>query len=178
MPMKPILSAIIAIAGVTLVPVASSAQEQQGCFMLSLDGRSVDLSSLCPSSNKTLVNPGLYKVPIKRRAGNTPVIDVTFNGKQTFEMILDTGATTTILTPQMAQMLGIKPEGVFLADTPSDTGVAFQSSRVPSIAVGGMVAENIDVGISPSLDLGLLGQNFFSNYDVTIKQDVIEFRAR
>jgi aspartyl protease family protein len=34
------------------------------------------------------------------------------------------------------------------------------------------------VAISSSLPLGLLGQNFFGHYDVTIKQDVIEFRLR
>ena len=169
---------LMAIAGVAF-PFAASAQEQQGCFMLGTNGRPIDLSSLCPNGiSSQPLTPGLYKVPIKRRAGNTPVIDVTFNGRQTFEMILDTGATTTILTPQMAEILGVKPEGVFLADTPSNTGVAFPSSRVPSVAVGGMTAKDLDVGISPSLDLGLLGQNFFSNYDVTIKQDEIEFRAR
>jgi aspartyl protease family protein len=43
---------------------------------------------------------------------------------------------------------------------------------------GGIVAKNVVVGISPSLSLGLLGQDFLGHFDVTIKKNVIEFRAR
>jgi aspartyl protease family protein len=39
---------------------------------------------------------------------------------------------------------------------------------------------NLDVAIARegSLEIGLLGQNFFSNYDLTIRQDTIEFHHR
>jgi len=36
-------------------------------------------------------NQTVFQAPIKRRASGTPVINVTFNGTQQFEMIVDTG---------------------------------------------------------------------------------------
>jgi hypothetical protein len=30
----------------------------------------------------------------------------------------------------------------------------------------------------PAADVGLLGQDFYEGYDITIKQDIIEFRKR
>ena len=53
------------------------------------------------------------------------------------------------------------------------------TARPPaSIEAGGLAVNNVVVAISPSLDIGLLGQDFFGNKDITIKQDVIEFRSR
>ena len=72
----------------------------------------------------------------------------------------------------------IKPEGSVPIQTPSDELIYLPWSKVRSIKTAGIVSKNTDIIISPSLPLGLLGQNFFGIYDVTIKQDVIEFRER
>jgi predicted aspartyl protease len=118
----------------------------------------------------------VFKAPIKRRAGRTPVIDVTFNGGQTFEMIVDTGASGTVITQAMANRLGVVSEGKVLADTASKQGVQFLTGTVRSIAVAGVVARDVKVAIAgPELQLGLLGQDFYGKYDVWIKQDVVEF---
>ena len=124
-------------------------------------------------------NQQVFQVPIKRRAGRTPVVDVTFNGNQVFEMIIDTGASGTVITEEMAQSLGVVPEGEVLADTASGRGVKFSTTTVESIAVNGAEARNVRVAIAGSdLELGLLGQDFFGNYDVSLKQNVIEFHRR
>lgn len=124
-------------------------------------------------------NPQVFKIPIKRRVRGTPVINVTFNGSQTFEMVVDTGASGTVITQAMAQSLGIVPEGEVKANTASAKGVRFGLGRVESIAVGGAVAKNVQVAIGvPELEIGLLGQDFYSKYDVSIKQDVVEFHSR
>lgn len=123
--------------------------------------------------------PTVFSVPIKRRSGRTPVVEVTFNGQQSFEMILDTGASGTVITQAMAQSLGVVPEGEVIADTASAKGIRFRTGRVQSIAVEGVEARNVRVAIgSPDLELGLLGQDFYGNYDVWIKKDVIEFHLR
>ncbi len=49
---------------------------------------------------------------------------------------------------------------------------------IQSLNVAGAVKSNITVAIAPMLKVGLLGQDFFAEYDVTIKEDVVEFRAR
>ena len=95
-------------------------------------------------------------------------------------MIVDTGASGTVITQQMASALGVVPVGKAKANTASDRNVEFAIGYIKSIEVGGAVIHNISVAIAPSADLemGLLGQDFFSNYDVTIKRDVVEFRTR
>lgn len=121
----------------------------------------------------------VFQAPIKRRAGGTPVIDVTFNGTQTFEMIVDTGASGTVITQQMADALNVRVVGKTKVSTASQVGVEVPLAFVESIAVGEAVVKEVVVAISNNaLDIGLLGHDFFSDYDVTVKQDVVEFRKR
>ncbi|MCU0545645.1 MAG: retroviral-like aspartic protease family protein [Oscillatoriaceae cyanobacterium Prado104] len=120
---------------------------------------------------------GVFQAKIKRREANIPVIEVTFNGKQKFEMMVDSGASGTVITPAMAQALGIVPHGTIQAKTPNGEAT-FPLGRLTSMEAGGLAVRNVVVAISPSLDIGLLGHDFFGNKDVTIKQDTIEFRSR
>lgn len=125
-------------------------------------------------------NQQVFQATIKRRVGGTPVIDVTFNGIHKFEMIVDTGASGTVLTQQTAETLKLVPVATAKANTASAKAVEFPIGYVSSIAVDGVVARDIPVAIAPSavLETGLLGHDFFGNYDVTIRRDVIEFRSR
>ncbi|MBD1936036.1 retropepsin-like aspartic protease [Microcoleus sp. FACHB-68] len=135
-------------------------------------------SSSYGSSGKGGSRPGVFLAPIKRRAGGTAVIEVTFNGWQTFDMIVDTGASGTVITSKMASVLGVFPEGSMIADTPSAKSVTFPIGRVDSLEVGGALVNNVPVAIASQLDIGLLGQDFFGGYDVTFREDVVEFHSR
>ncbi|MBM0743286.1 retroviral-like aspartic protease family protein [Phormidium sp. CLA17] len=141
------------------------------------DSGSLRVSSAIATSG---TNSGkVFRAPIKRRAGGTPVIDVTFNGNQTFEMIVDTGASGTVITQAMAQALGARIIGKTKVNTASQTGVEVPLAYVDSIAVGNAVVKDVIVAIAnAALDVGLLGHDFFSDYDVTVKQEVVEFRRR
>ncbi len=142
----------------------------------------VEIARIPVQAPPPLVIPptGVFQAAIKSRHGGTPVVDVTFNNGERFEMIVDTGASGTVITQQMASILGVVPIGKARANTASDRNVEFAIGRVNSIEVGGAVISNVPVAIAPldNLDMGLLGQDFFSNYDVTIKRDVVEFRPR
>jgi predicted aspartyl protease len=168
---------LFAIA-ITFWATPTTAQSNSGCYMVDSNGNTLDLSSLCGGASRPRLPTGVYQIPIKRRMSGIPVIDVTFNNNQTFEMLLDTGASGTVLTPRMANSLNLKPEGIAIMNTPSDTGVRVPVSRVNSISVGGAIARDLPVIVSPALELGLLGQNFFGNYDVSIKESLVEFRVR
>ena len=123
--------------------------------------------------------PIAFRAPIKRRIGGTPIIDVTFNGKQRFEMIVDTGASGTVITQQMARLLGVTTVGKAKANTASAQSVEFPIGYVDSIEAGGVKIKKVAVAIAGSgLQNGLLGHDFFGNYDITIKSDVVEFRPR
>lgn len=120
-----------------------------------------------------------FRAPIKRRVGGTPIIYVTFNGKQRFEMIVDTGASGTVITQQMARLLGVTAVGKAKANTASAVGVEFPIGYVDSMEAGGVKIKKVPVAIAGSgLQNGLLGHDFFGNYDITIKSDVVEFRPR
>jgi predicted aspartyl protease len=121
----------------------------------------------------------VFYAPIVRREGNTPVIQVTFNGQQTFDMIVDTGASGTLITNQMAQALNVVPVAAAMVDTASQRGVTVPLGYVSSISVNGAMANNVLVAIAgPQLSTGLLGHDFFGGYDVTIRENEVEFRER
>lgn len=122
---------------------------------------------------------GLYSAPIIRRSGGTPVIQVKFNDSYTVEMIVDTGASGTVLTQVVARTLGVEVIGETNMSTASAQSVPFQLGRVSTIEVEGAVLDNPVVAIAgPGLETGLLGNDFFKDYDVTVKADVVEFRER
>jgi len=123
-------------------------------------------------------NPQVFQAKIKRRAGGTPVIDVVFNGNKTFEMILDTGASGTLISQRMATALGVRPVRTVRAGIADGSVVEFPIGVVRSIRVGGAVIQNVEVAIAKQMPIGLLGHDFFGNYDVKIKKDVVEFYVR
>jgi predicted aspartyl protease len=132
-----------------------------------------------PAPEQLVQDPEVVSVPIKRRLGGTPIIEVTFNGEQHFEMIVDTGASGTVITQNMANALGVVPVGKAKANTASSKAVEFTIGYVDSMAVPGVVVNRVPVAIAGSeLETGLLGHDFFGNYDVTIRRNVVEFRPQ
>ena len=121
----------------------------------------------------------VYTAPIKRRIGGTPIIEVTFNGNQLFEMIVDTGASGTVITQKMANALAVVQVGRAKANTASSKAVEFPIGYVDSMEVGGAKVNRVAVAIAGTdLETGLLGHDFFGDYDITIKRNVVEFRPQ
>lgn len=189
-PLQVVLTAVISVSSSILVdsgPNSSRvvAQESEGCFMRNSSGIIVNLSqSICgflpkefTPATSPVANSGVFQAKIKRREANIPVIEVTFNGKEKFDMMVDSGASGTVITPAMAKALGVVPQGTVKAKTPNGDAT-FPTGRLTSMEAGGLAIKNVVVAISPSLDIGLLGHDFFGDKDITIKQDVIEFRSR
>jgi predicted aspartyl protease len=185
-----VLTTLLALTSSILVGTAANssrvaAQESEGCFMRTSSGQTFNLSqSVCgfvpqelTPADSPATKSGVFQAKIKRREANIPVIEVTFNGKQKFDMMVDSGASGTVITPAMAQALGVVPHGTIQAKTPNGEAT-FPLGRLSSMEAGGLAVKNVVVAISPSLDIGLLGHDFFGNKDVTIKQDTIEFRSR
>jgi len=182
-----VLSVPIALSLSLLGISGALAQEHPGCFAKTESGRVIDLDQICnfpeveiplPDTAALPSESGVFQAQILRRQAGIPVIEVVFNGRQAFEMMVDTGASGTVITPLMAEVLGIIPSGRGIADTPSEKGVEFDIGLVQSVEVGGAMANNLAVAIAPALSMGLLGQDFFGEYDVTITEDVVEFRTR
>lgn len=158
------------LSGAGSSPVAANAANLQAQFRR---GGSNPAPAARPPANQKV-----FQARIKRRAGGTPVIDVLFNGNRTFEMIVDTGASGTLITQRMASALGVRPVRTIKAGIADGSIVEFPIGRVQSIGVGGAQVRNVEVAIARQMEIGLLGHDFFGNYDVKIKRDVVEFYTR
>ncbi len=114
------------------------------------------------------------RIPIKYRKNRIPVIDVTFNGNQRFEMMVDTGASATMITSEMARRLGVRVVGETQAMTAAGV-TTVQIAIVQSISVAGSTIREVPVSIGP-IEVGLLGHDFFGDCDISIDRDSVEFR--
>ncbi len=129
-------------------------------------------SSSPKNSNK------IYRAAIKYRHHGIPVIDVTFNYGQTFEMIVDTGASGTLITQEMASSLQVTPMGwvdIYVAD---GRVVTLPTGSITAISVDGATITNVPVVIASSMPIGLLGHDFFNGFDIKINEDAVEFYPR
>ncbi len=150
------------------------------CFMVTSSGKQLNLGSLCGEENVAapqLGQDGVIRLKIKKRYASTPVVDVSFNGK-TFEMIFDTGASSTLITQSMANALRIQPTGyreVIIAD---GSTLKLPVTAIKQVSAGGLVNRNMAVTVANKADVGLLGHDFFGNYDIKIKRNEIELHPQ
>lgn len=184
----------LSLIGVSLIalPQATIAQEYAGCFWIDERGKRIDLSEFCPlpivpdaetTENPAAAvpgtNPNSISVPIIRRDAGVPVVSVLFDGRP-YEMLVDTGASIIVIPARMGSELGLQTTGSMFVTTASASRVQFNVAQVASVQLGSLVMNNLDVAIGSddALEIGLLGQNFFSQYDLTIRQDTIELTHR
>lgn len=125
------------------------------------------------------ITPQFFSIPIKGRAGGTPIVEVTFNGSRKFDMLFDTGATGTLITREIAYTLRLKPTGTAQVGIADGSVVEVIVAKLNSIEIDGRIKKNVEVWVAPpAMPIGLLGQDFFEGYDVSIKENAIEFRKR
>jgi predicted aspartyl protease len=117
----------------------------------------------------------MIRVPIEERAGGIPVVAVTFNGNRRFPMLLDTGASITTITPEMARALRFRQEDTISVQVASGQTHKIPVGRVSSIEVGGYVIDNFEVAVAAT---PLLGQNFYSRFNMTIRENFVFFRPK
>jgi predicted aspartyl protease len=171
----------VMLAGISAIGPSIAMAQTPSCYMLTTAGQQLNLGTLCGEAQVSVprtivkpIGPKVYRVKIKKRLAATPVIDVAFNGKL-FEMILDTGASSTLITQAMATDLRIQPTGYREVIVADGSTLKFPITTVKAVNAGGVVARNLEVTIADKADVGLLGQDFFGNYDIKIKRNVIEF---
>jgi predicted aspartyl protease len=119
-----------------------------------------------------------FTIPIQKKLGGVPLIEVTFNDNYQVPMLLDTGASKTLLTAAVATQLQLQPNGTAQAKTANGTA-NFQVASIDKIRFGTGEIKNIQVAIGQNdLPYGLLGHDVYDGYDITIKESSIEFRKR
>jgi predicted aspartyl protease len=119
------------------------------------------------------------QVPFRLTDPNQPLILVPtlVHGQGPFDFILDTGAGTCLLSPELARKLDVRA-----TETKEGAGaggkVEIEIGQVESISVGQATVENVKVGITQELAKigaccgtridGGLGYNFFRDFRLTI----------
>jgi len=116
--------------------------------------------------------PDTVSVPLDRRGG-VWFTDVTINEARTARFMVDTGASLCAISPELADLLGIRPE----PDAPviqlqtANGRTSGRLVRIASIRVGEAEAVNVPGVVVDSANLGnggILGMSFLSGYVVTI----------
>jgi clan AA aspartic protease (TIGR02281 family) len=118
-----------------------------------------------------------FSIPIAQKLGGIPVIEVSFNSQKVL-MLLDTGASRTLITKSIAQKLQLQTTGMATAKTANGTAT-FSTTTIDKIKFGNGETNDVMVAVGQNdLPYGLLGHDVYDGYDITIKENSIEFRKR
>lgn len=126
-----------------------------------------------PQNNQS----NMFSIPIAQKLGGIPVIEVSFNSQKVL-MLLDTGASRTLITKSIAQRLQLQASGSATAKTANGTAT-FSTTTIDKIKFGDGETNDVMVAVGQNdLPYGLLGHDVYDGYDITIKESSIEFRKR
>jgi len=109
--------------------------------------------------------------------GNQFLVDALLNNAQNAVLLLDTGASLSIISPELLRMLGIPYQSTGTTAWFSTAGGRIKAPVITldSLALGGVVVENIEVGVIGEFDNnpfdGLLGMNFLRHFEFFIDQN-------
>jgi len=132
----------------------------------------------CPESALESINKGIEsfgefqlarQIPL-RREGNSFFITVKLNGNVTEEFILDTGCSTILLTPAVANRLHLRPQSVVGSGSSTiadGSSIEVQNLFLDSVEVSGMKATHVPAQITMvSNDNAplLLGMSFLERF--------------
>jgi clan AA aspartic protease (TIGR02281 family) len=127
-----------------------------------------------PAAAPPAQSPGDVTIPLQR-AGNLLVVQAQLNGSRETRLILDTGASHTILSFAVARDLGIYSDQRGTSVTLKTAGGQVQADvvRVNSIRLGDAEVRNSQAAIYDVPDVpagvdGLLGLTFLHQFAVTL----------
>jgi predicted aspartyl protease len=148
-------------------------------FRISIDYEKGQLRLDDPRRLDVFNRTGQTEVPLRLASPAKPLIlvDVHANRRGPFQFAIDTGTSTTAITPELAKQLGVRGSPV----GPVTTGgahVAVKAGVLNSFMVGGAKMDNMPVviadffaalseAVGARLD-GIVGYNYLRNYKVVI----------
>ena len=113
-------------------------------------------------------------VPLTK-AGGAYIVSVLLNQERTAQLILDTGASMTVLSTEVAIDLGLlgTTDNELLTVNTAGGSVQVNMNYLPSLQVGTAEAKHVAVAIHDLPDIpehieGLLGMSFLKNFLVTL----------
>jgi clan AA aspartic protease (TIGR02281 family) len=117
------------------------------------------------------------EIPLLTQSRHSLAVPVLLEQRVVATFVIDTGATYTVITPDVAQKLGvvITPETPRITIITANGAVAAPKIQLKKLSLGGVELSNVtvlvqDLGRDPML-AGLLGMNVFKDMELTIRQD-------
>jgi len=148
-------------------------------FRLTIDYCNCEVRLDDPKRVENFGRSAKTEVPMRLASPAKPLIlvDVRANGRGQFQFAIDTGTSTTAITPELAKQLGIKSSPVGPATT-GGAHVDVIAGKLRSFQIGDAKIDNMAVvvadffamlsnAIGAKLD-GIVGYNFLRNYKVVI----------
>jgi len=148
-------------------------------FRVTIDYNACEICFDDPKRVENLGRSAKTEIPIRLAHPAKPLIlvEVHANGLGPFQFAIDTGTSTTAITPELAKQLGLSHSPIGSGTTPG-AHVDVTAGNLKSFQVGGARIEDMTVivadffrmlseAIGAKLD-GIVGYNFLRNYQVVL----------
>jgi hypothetical protein len=139
-------------------------------------------TAVIPSVSSAGAPQGATIVPVLS-TGRSTIVAVTLNHSVKANLVLDTGATNTVISRRIAGLLSLRPIGTAAVQTVGGT-VAAPFARLQSMKVGDAEISNLpvlihDFSADPRYE-GLLGMDFLGRYQIGLdsKRQVLVLTPR
>jgi clan AA aspartic protease (TIGR02281 family) len=157
-----------------------AAQEYETALRLGPDAALADAARAGLAAVKPLTRPSATRRHVVRdevsiplfRSGGAWLADVTVNDERRARFLIDTGASISVVSPELARTLRIERDpGLAPIRLHTLAGVITAPiATIPSLSVGGLEASAVKAviyDIGPGVD-GILGNSFLDRYQVTV----------
>ena len=146
-------------------------------FRITIDYRNLEIRFDDPKRIEHFGTAALTEIPMRLANPAKPLIlvDVYANGRGPFQFAIDTGTSTSAITPELARQLGVTSTPIGAATT-GGAHVAVTAGTLTSFQVGGARIENTSVVVADFFAMlsevvgtrldGIVGYNFLRNYKV------------
>jgi hypothetical protein len=127
--------------------------------------------------------PAVSTVPVQV-VERMVLVSVTLGGRHGATLLLDTGAQYTVVTPALAQRLGVAPPTGAPRRSISLIGgqkIEMPFVRLPAIQIGAVTVSDVEAGVhavapeAPMVD-GLLGADVLSRFRITVDHEARQLR--
>ncbi len=136
-----------------------------------------ELGPLLGSAGQRLRTPGLTVVPVLSNGSSLYVHTAIEGSPRQLRFLLDTGASYTAISPQLAQEIGLEMRGSRSIMLSTANGlVSAPLLSVPSLRLGGAVVNDVEVVVLESLSRydGLLGLSFLNHFNIDLDRGLSE----
>jgi len=139
-------------------------------FFKSLPQESSPVGMPIPDASATVAPHGAIIVPIQF-AGRSAIVSALLNRKVSGGLILDTGATSTVISRRIASLLSIRATATMMGQTVGGL-ITAPIARLSSLKIGTAELTNLSVIIhdfsrDPRIE-GLLGMDFLGQFRVSL----------